>query len=92
MTSHANEFGQVIGFPLEFTGPWPRPQGITLPGCTCRLKRAAPEHAGCLIAFLMNTPDKTVLICQPALRQSFPSSRHGLCPHALAKTYFLYYV
>ena len=45
MTSHTNEFGQAIGFPLEFTGPWPRPQGITLPGCTCRLKRAAPEHA-----------------------------------------------
>ncbi len=93
MTSHTNEFGQAIGFPLEFTGPWPRPQGITLPGCTCRLKRAAPEHArGCLIAFLMTTPDKTGLICQPALRQSFPSSRHGLCPHALAKTYFLYCV
>jgi hypothetical protein len=45
MTSHTNEFGQVIGFPLEFTGPWPRPRGITLHGCTCRLKRAAPEHA-----------------------------------------------
>ena len=36
----------------------------------------------------MTTPDKTVLICQPALRQSFPSLRHGLCPHAVAKPTF----
>ena len=26
MTSHTNEFGKAIGFPLEFTGPWPRPK------------------------------------------------------------------
>jgi RimJ/RimL family protein N-acetyltransferase len=45
MTSHINEFGQAIGFPLDFTGPWPRPQGITFTGRTYYLKRAAPEHA-----------------------------------------------
>ncbi|WP_347832487.1 hypothetical protein [uncultured Planktomarina sp.] len=45
MTSDTNEFGQEIGFPLDFTGPWLHPQSITLTGRTCHLKRAAPEHA-----------------------------------------------
>jgi len=46
MASQTNEFGQPIGFPLGFTGPWPHPQGIPLEGRTCRLERTMPEHAG----------------------------------------------
>ena len=71
MTSHTNEFGQAIGFPLEFTGPWPRPQGITLTGRTCHLKRAAPEHArGLFDSYSLTTPDKnwTLYAHQPCAR------------------------
>ena len=44
MTSDTNEFGQEIGFPLDFTGPWLHPQSIKLTGRTCYLKRAAPAQ------------------------------------------------
>ena len=91
MTSHTNEFGQAIGFPLEFTGPWPRPQGITLPGCTCRLKRAAPEHArGLFDSFSHDHSGQNWTYMPTSPAPDFPSSRRGLCPHALEKTYFLH--
>lgn len=45
MATRKNEFGQPIGNQLEFTGPWPRPDGRELAGRTCTLRRANQDYA-----------------------------------------------
>jgi RimJ/RimL family protein N-acetyltransferase len=45
MALYTNQFGQIVGFPMAFTGPWASPEGITLQGRTCTLHRTGPEHA-----------------------------------------------
>lgn len=45
MTTHKNEFGQPIGHALDFTGPWPRPDGRDLVGQYCRLVKTQSDHA-----------------------------------------------
>lgn len=56
---HTNEFGQPIGAPLGFTGPWPRPPMRPLTGRTVRLERAHADHAkGLFNAFAKDTSGK----------------------------------
>ncbi len=57
MTSRKNEFGQPIGEKLDFTGPWPRPDGRDLIGRTCTLRRANLKYAPDL--FASYSEDKT---------------------------------
>lgn len=45
MTTRKNQFGQPIGDELDFTGPWPRPDGRALVGQYCRLEKSSPDHA-----------------------------------------------
>eukprot|EP00040_Diaphanoeca_grandis_P029153 m.169971 g.169971 ORF g.169971 m.169971 type:complete len:243 (-) comp31598_c0_seq7:533-1261(-) len=59
MSTHTNEFGQPVGFPMDFTGPWPTPKGKTLTGRTCTLRRASLAHVeGLFASFRLDTSGK----------------------------------
>jgi len=45
MTTRKNEFDQPIGAALDFTGPWPGPDGRDLNGQYCRLVKSHASHA-----------------------------------------------
>ena len=45
MTTRKNEFDQPIGDKLDFTGPWPTPDGRVLVGRTTTLRRANLDYA-----------------------------------------------
>ena len=45
MASRKNEFGQPVGLTLDFTGPWPTPDGRDLIGQYCTLEKTKPAHA-----------------------------------------------
>lgn len=59
MPGHTNEFGQPVGAPMEFTGPWPQPPMTPLTGRTVRLERAHADHArGLFDAFALDDAGK----------------------------------